>query len=150
MLFTETVTVYNKVVKDKITTWNRSVLTHCNYLNDRKIVVDTSGTGVATQTYVRILAKYNADRYKPPTTQESVGYYALTDFTDHWTLNIGDIVVQGEVADELPQYDSGNNLLKKYAGRCFTVKSIKDNTMIDYTKEYDLDGLTVQNYWGGN
>lgn len=48
---------------------------------------------------------------------------------DGLSLKVGDIVVSGEISDDIPEADSGNNLLKKYGESAWVIKTVSENIM---------------------
>ena len=106
-----TITVFNKY-EDPVTrqiTWYRAVITNCFWKNTgNKIVLGETALDTDT-TICRIpLNTAFLERYDWNNTQ---------DKSKHFTLGAGDIIIKGEVADEINEYASGyrsSDILTKY------------------------------------
>lgn len=121
-------TVYNRYEdpQTRVITWRRTVIPECFWrYTEAKFVVD--GTVVnANVTICRIPKQENyLERY----LWEQQG----EDMSKYFTLSIGDMIVKGEVLDEIDEYKSGkrsNDFLTKYKRLqgCTLISSVSDNT----------------------
>ena len=114
------ITVFNKY-EDPTTrkiTWYRTVLQNCFWkYTGNKIVVGETALETDT-TICRIPAN--------PTFLENYKWNSTEDKSAYFTLGQGDILVKGEVADEIDEYASGNrssDILTKYkkCGECMVI-----------------------------
>lgn len=115
-----TVTVYNKYENpaDRRITWHKTVLRNCfwKYTGNKVVVGETA---IETDTAICRIPKSTAflERYDWNNTD---------DKSKHFTLGTGDILVRGEVADEIDEYASGfrsSDILTKYKkyGECMVI-----------------------------
>lgn len=114
------ITVFNKY-EDPTTrkiTWYRTVLQNCFWkYTGNKIVVGETALETNT-TICRIPAN--------PTFLENYQWNSTEDKFAYFTLGPGDILVKGEVADEIDEYASGvrsSDILTKYkkCGECMVI-----------------------------
>lgn len=122
-----TITVYNKY-EDPATrkiSWYKSVLHNCfwKYTGNKIVVGET--TLETNTTLCRIP--------KNPAFLERHLWNNTTDKTVNFTLGAGDILVKGEVADEINEYASGyrsSDILTKYkkSGECMVINKCAVNT----------------------
>ena len=122
-----TVTVYNKY-EDPATrqiSWHRTVLHNCFWkYTGNKIVVGE--TAIETDTTLCRIPKSTA-------FLEKYLWNNTDDKSKHFTLGTGDILVKGEVADEINEYASGyrsSDILTKYnkLQGCMVIEKWADNT----------------------
>ena len=122
------VTVYNKNV-DSVTNlvkWYRTVLTGCFWKNIGNKVKIGNNILESDDIVCRIPKQGNYLSPKP--------WKDLSNDTkdDYFTLQGGDIIVFGEVEDEINEYAQGqraSDLLKKYVSTgCLTITQVADNT----------------------
>jgi hypothetical protein len=115
-----TITVYNKY-EDPTTrriTWYKTVLQNCFWkYTGNKIVVGE--TAIETNTTIcRIPVN--------PAFLENYQWNDTEDKSEHFTFGTGDILVKGEVTDEIDEYASGfrsSDILTKYKkrGECMVI-----------------------------
>lgn len=144
---TETVTIYNQVkCIDKITNkaftiWRRRVLTGCSWRRSMQ-TLQVGTVQITSEDFI----------IKVPYSKLYVPYYEYEDMTadeqeQHFTGNAGDLIVRGEVADEIKWYMADGTvgqegitvttLKEKYKGRILTVKEFQNNA---------LDGFPLKHY----
>lgn len=123
-----TLTIYNKY-EDKLTnqiTWYRTVLTDCFWkYTGNKVTINDS------------VLETNNIIARIPESENFLEKYLWVDVpsdqkANHFTLGEGDIVVYGEVEDEINEYQTGHrssDLLKKYKDLrgCMTIDGIALN-----------------------
>lgn len=125
----ETITVYNKYT-DPVTnliTWYRHVVTGAFWKNiGNKVTIDK--TVIETDTIICRMRK--DDTFLPKHE-----WIALPNDTmsDYYTLGRGDILVRGEVDDEIQEYTTGHkstDLVHKYKDLqgCMTIDEVTINT----------------------
>lgn len=132
--FNQTITLYNKFA-EKVngktkTVWNKTVLKNCFF-----------GTEKATQLNGENLSMVNSFICRIPENVNFTEYY--NGETDKFTLKPDDIIVKGEVSDEIKdiQGQRASDLLQKYKGFCFTVKAVSINTKLPFSKHYRASGV---------
>lgn len=104
-------TIYNKYVDPTTRTevYQRSSLGQVMWENRKGSNVIASGGKIsADQARIFIPFSIGADYVGPKAWQ------ALSDKTENWTIQIGDIVVKGEVLDEIETGFAISNLKAKY------------------------------------
>lgn len=118
----KTITLYNKVTEDGKIAYFRHVLHGCSVSKSVSVVVDGGNAGSVATTTVRI--RQSAD-YLPPRSYADSGTAAQTAY---FTLTPGDIVFDGEIADDMAdeQGKRPSDILKKHSG--FIIKTCVDNT----------------------
>ena len=132
--FNKTITLYNKYVDKSggktVTTWKRTVLKECFF-----------GTVTASQLNGENLSMANSFVCRIPENSDFTEYYKGE--ADKFTLKPDDIIVLGEIADEIKdvQGQRAADLLEKYKGYCFTVKSVSINTVSPYARHYRASGV---------
>lgn len=124
----QTVTVYNRIEdpQTRVISWHRTVLHNCFWrYTEAKFVVN--GTVVNANVIVcRIPKQANyLERYNWELLGDKI--------SDYFTLSIGDMIVKGEVTDEIDEYTSGKrstDFLTKYKRLqgCTLISSVSDNT----------------------
>ena len=125
----ETLTIYNKY-EDKLTnivTWYRTVVQGCfwKYTGNKILVGDTL---LETNTTICRI------RYNDKFMQKYVWEHLPNDqMSQYFTLGPDDIIVKGEVSDEIDEYTAGHrssDLLSKYKRLqgCITVEQVGINT----------------------
>jgi hypothetical protein len=132
--FNKTITLYNRYVDksgDKaLTIWHRTVLHDCFFTTEA--VTQLSGTSLSI-----------ADSYicRIPEDSRYTDDYKGIDGT--FTLKPDDVIVCGEVDDNISDFKGSriSDLLQKYAGRSFTVKSVSINTHLPYARHYRAKGV---------
>ena len=123
------ITIYNRY-EDKTTnliTWHRHVIHGCFYKNANNKV--TVGQTVLETNNILI---------RIPEQPDYISYGEWVSIPNdqmnaYFTIHQGDIIVKGEVADEIDEYVKGmrsTDLLTKYKnyGECLTVVNYQDNT----------------------
>lgn len=115
-----TITVFNKY-EDPTTrkiTWHKTVLQNCFWkYTGNKIVVGETTLDTNT-TICRIPVN--------PAFLENYQWTITEDKSDFFTLGVGDIIIRGEVDDEIDEYASGvrsSDILTKYRkrGECMVI-----------------------------
>lgn len=132
-----TVTVYNKY-EDPATrqvTWHKTVLHDCfwKYTGNKIVVGETT---IETDTTLCRIPKSTA-------FLERHIWNATEDKTKYFTLGTGDIIIKGEVADEINEYASGNrssDILTKY-------KKLQGCMVIDKCAINTGPGIGVEHYY---
>ena len=124
----QTVTIYNRY-EDPVTReimWHRTVVHNCFWrYTQAKFIVD----GTVVNSNVTICRIPKQENYLERYLWEQLGDEKLS----HFTLTIGDMIIKGEVNDEIDEYTSGkrsNDFLTKYKQLqgCTLVSSVSDNT----------------------
>jgi len=123
-----TITIYNKY-EDPLTqviTWYRKVVSGCfwKHSGDRvtidKIVLDTKNIICRIPINSNFLERHEWE--SQPNDKMS----------DYFTLSVGDIIVKGEVSDDINEYQSGyrsSDLLDKYKTQgCLKIEEWSNNT----------------------
>lgn len=123
----DTITIYNKYTEPSTheITWYRTVLTDCfwKYIHDKVLLGNT--VIETAKTICRIPENDNyLDKYL---------WNELDDKTTNFTLGQGDIIVHGEVDDEIDESTKGSrssDLITQYKALqgCIEVETISDNT----------------------
>ena len=115
--FIHTVTLYNRTENaDGESVWRKTVLKNVYQSRQTKLAV---ADGAKSLIKVNFLMIPKHGGYVSPDKYDGDGF----------TLQVGDIVVSGEISDDIPDADSGNNLIKKYGERAWVIKTVSDNTM---------------------
>lgn len=124
----ETITLYNKYFdEDGIARYKRKVLTGCSYGKD---IYEEDANGIKKLISLNILRIR-----KNPDYLNWIKWNEIEDKdeTEKFTLNMQDIVVIGEVEDEIDEDTKGlkaNDLLEKYKTNAFTIKDAKENVKV--------------------
>ena len=123
-----TVTIYNKYSDPitNITRWYRTVLSNCFWKRTTEKISLNNAVLESDNVICRI----------PETESFRQKYEWLQipndQMQNYFTLGIGDIIVNGEVTDEINEYTVGtrsNDVLKKYADLgTMTIESVRINT----------------------
>ena len=125
----ETITVYNKYSDpvSRLITWHRHVVTGAFWKNiGNKILIDK--TVIETDNIICRIRK--DDLFLP----KHEWLKLENDHMDeHYTLGRGDIIIRGEVDDEIDEYQTGykaTDLVKKYKDLqgCMTIDKVTINT----------------------
>lgn len=119
-----TVTVYNKYEDSKgEVTWYRTVLEGCFW----KFTTDYARVDNATtMTKVLICRVRKSDMFL-----EDYEWQEADDRSDYFTFNDGDLLVKGEIEDEISEYTNGkrsSDLMRKYKSRCVEITEYRNNT----------------------
>ncbi len=132
--FNSTITLYNRYVdrsgEKAFTTWRRTVLDNCFFQTEAN--TQLSGTTLSmADSYICRIPEDN--RF----TEDYVGAEGS------FTLKPEDVIVLGEVEDEISDFKGERvaDLLQRYHGRSFTVKSVSINTKLPYAKHYRARGV---------
>lgn len=134
-----TITIYNKFEdpQTRIVTWFRKVLSDCFW----KASGDTVMIGQIAVDTKAILCRIPKD----PSFMERFEWEHLPNdqMGDYFTLGLGDILVKGEVSDEIDEYTAGKrstDLLSKYrtSQRCMEVEEFAVNTGVGRNNEHYL------------
>lgn len=118
-----TVTLYNKY-EDSTgeVTWYRTVLEGCFW----KYETDYERVDNVTQMTKVLLCRVR----KNDDFLEDFEWNEVGDKSSYFTFSDGDILVRGEVDDEISEYTNGSrssDLLKKYKGRCAEITECRVN-----------------------
>jgi hypothetical protein len=132
-----TVTVYNKY-EDPATrkiSWHKSVIHNCfwKYTGNKIVVGETT---LDTNTTICRLPKSTA-------FLEKHLWNDTEDKSKHFTLGPGDILVRGEVADEIDEYASGfrsSDILTKY-------KKLQGCMVIEQSADFTGPGRGIEHYY---
>ena len=119
-----TVTVYNKYEDSKgEVTWYRTVLEGCFW----KFTTDyTRVDNATTMTKVLICRVRKSDMFL-----EDYEWQEADDKSEYFTFNDGDLLVKGEIEDEISEYTNGqrsSDLMRKYKSRCVEITEYRNNT----------------------
>lgn len=93
------ITIYNKYIEDRAEKWQRSVVRDVNW-QDTKAVMGTKQGLLASNVATIFIPMSNNTEYLAPKA-----WQALESKSSAWTLQEGDIVVRGEVEDEITPAD---------------------------------------------
>lgn len=123
----QTVTIYNRLEdpETRKITWHRTVIHECFWrCTEEKFIID----GTLIKANVTICRIPKQDNYL-----ERYLWEQLEDVSENFTLSIGDIVIKGEVDDEIDEYTSGkrsSDFLTKYKRLqgCTLIGSVSNNT----------------------
>ena len=132
--FNSTITLYNRYTDrsgDKAyTTWHRTVLKECFFKTETVTQLNGNSLSMADSYICRIPED---DRF----TEEYMG------LEGSFTLKPEDVIVLGEVDDEISDFKGKRiaDLLQRYAGRSFTVKSVSINTKLPFARHYRAKGV---------
>lgn len=134
-----TITIYNKYEDSQthVVLWFRHVLRNCfwKYTGDKvsvgTVVLDTKSVVCRIPKDAQFLEKYEWQRL--PNDQ----------MADYFTIGLGDIIVKGEVTDEIDEYTAGNrssDLLEKYKNLqgCMEIEDFSINTGLGRNNEHYL------------
>lgn len=143
---TETITIYNKVegidpiVNKAFTLWRRHVLTGCSWRRSMQ-TLQVGTVQITSEDYI-VQVPYS-EMYVP---YAEYGNMTADEQEEHFTGNAGDLIVKGEVTDEIKwtmpdgtaqQGISATELKEKYKGRILTVKDFQNNA---------LEGFPLKHY----
>ena len=135
----ETVTLYNRrrttgADGRQVETWVRHVLTGCSWVRTHERVRSDTEVGYTSSVTCRIPA---SDSYLPPDQWD-----ALDDPSGKFTLAAGDVLVYGDVADEIGSELSAAELVKRYARRgSIVVRSARNNSLNGILPHYAAKGV---------
>lgn len=139
----DTVTVYNgyEDPQTHLKKWYRTVLTGCFY---RDIGENIKINNVELETNTLLCRIPIKDNYMKPYL-----WVALPndEKSRYFTLKQGDIVVEGEVTEEIDEYSSGHHstdFVAKYKALqgCLTIERVSDNTGVGRGNEhYRVSGV---------
>ena len=116
----KTITIYNKLIDPTTqkTSWYRNTCENCFWKNiNTTYVIGASGMstkGVVLETKNIICRIPKDDRYVDKRAWKEL---SDNDRKDYFTFGNGDIIILGEVNDEIDEYTSGkrsNDIVKKY------------------------------------
>ncbi len=116
--FNRAITLYNLFISPDGDVWKRTVLQNC--FARVEIIKSVSGNEIsaASSFTVRIPASESYLPYENWAAANCVG----------WTLRAGDIVVMGEVRDEITPEKNAAKLLAKYKDSAFKIRAFTDNS----------------------
>ena len=135
----ETVTLYNRrrttgTDGRQVETWVRHVLTGCSWTRTHERTRNDTEVGYSSSVTCRISVSKN---YLPPDQWD-----ALDDPADKFTLAAGDVLIYGNVPDEIGAGLSIGDLAKKYSRRgAIVVQSAKDNSRNGILPHYVARGV---------
>lgn len=117
--FDATVTIFNKRWDKELDrdVWTRTVVRGASWHGKRAASVSDNGLQAASLYTVRIPARAMPKGYLHPDV-----FNAAQEAPDGWTVQSGDIVVKGEVTQDI---QAAKDITKKI--ECFTVLAIRDN-----------------------
>lgn len=126
-----TVTIYNRYQYKNstgkiITTWKRSVINGCGQIY-KSVLTSNNGIQLAgTQQMIQI-----------PHTENYVDEYEWDSMindsrADRFTAQSGDLIVLGEVEDEVDEFSVIEDIEKKYASLSFKIKQVNKNYGVGY------------------
>ena len=129
----KTITIYNKYVdtSNQRTYWVKTVVENCFWKADNLLFTmggaGNSKVGVITETKKIICRIPKNDKYL-----NKRDWRELADKSGHFTLANEDIIVLGEVTDEIDEYTAGKrstDLLSKYRedDSCLQIETYVDN-----------------------
>ena len=134
----QTITVYNqyKDPQTKVIKWYRTVIENCFWrYTQAKFIVN--GTVVnANVTVCRIPKQEN---YRERYLWEQL---SNDEMSNYFTLTIGDLIVKGEVDDDIDEYTTGkrsNDFLTKY-------KRLQGCTLIEFVADDTSGGRDAEHY----
>lgn len=124
-----TITIYNKFEdpQTNLITWFRTVLTDCFWKNiSEKVTVGE--IMLDTNSIICRIPKNDAYRDKSEWVK-----IPNDEMGNYFTIGIGDIIIKGDVEDEINEYVSGKrstDLLGKYKkyGECLVIENCANNT----------------------
>lgn len=108
MIATGDITIYNKYIVDRAETWQRSVIRDANWQDTKSVMGTKQGLLASNRATIFIPMVDNTEYLAPK------AWVALTDKSSNWTLCEGDVVVKGEVADEITGAFTMKSLYAKY------------------------------------
>lgn len=123
--FIYTVTLYHqyKEIADgkSVTKWSKTVLKNCYFGTETVKQLNGTTLSMASSFVCRI-------------PRNAVNFIALSP---------GDIIVRGEIADEIEDVSGKRNsdLLNKYRDTAFTVKAVSDNTQFPFIPHIRASGV---------
>lgn len=128
-----TVTLYNKFEDSRgEVTWYRRVLNGCFW----KYIVDRTSAGINTIPTSDVVCRIR----KNDAFLEQYEWKQLVDKSTNFTLGRGDILILGEVEDEIDEYTKGQrstDILEKYHDKgCATVEEFAINTGVGRADEH--------------
>lgn len=132
----KTLTIYNKYTNPltQVITWHRTVINDCFWKNTSdKVLVGT--VTLETNNIIARIPKQN--NFKPRFEWEKIPNDKMSDY---FTLSSGDIIVLGDIEDEIDEYTQGkrlNDFLNKYKKLgVMTVQEFADNTGVSRNNEH--------------
>ena len=138
----DTITVYNKFTdpQTQVVTWYRTVLSNCFWKYDHSKVTIGQTELESNRTICRIPQD---ERFLERYQWESL---ANDKMAEYFTLSEGDIVIKGEVDDEINEYTKGhrsNDIIAKYKKLqgCIEIEAVSINTKTSTNnKHYHISG----------
>lgn len=132
--FKFTITLYNKYTHEvngrNVTEWKRTVLNDCYF-----------GTQTAKQVSGNTLSAADEFICRIPESKAFREDFCAEDGT--FTLAPQDIIVKGAVDDEISEVQGQRytDILNRYRGRAFAVRSVSVNTTLPYAAHYRASGV---------
>lgn len=114
MFWNKTITLYNRYEDEQtgIITWYRHIIKNCFYKNTRKNVNSGGVQASADDNIIRIPAQSDyISPYEWPSLPDNLKGTKMT-------LQCGDLIILGDVADEIDEYTAGqrsSDLIAKYS-----------------------------------
>ena len=102
-------TIYNKTIIDHAEVYQRTVLVTVYWENRRAVNKLASGGDIKADKALVMIPYTMSDGFLSPSYWKS-----LVDKTGKWTLQNGDIIVRGVVADEITSEFTASDLKRKY------------------------------------
>ena len=129
VLFTDTMTVFNHFSDARRDSWRRTVIAGVQWRHNKKELTVTKG--VQTEERVESVTVDFSRGYGRPPYVDPVRYASLPaeERAGNWTLNSRnglDIIVLGEITDEITCEDDIDGLRKKYPS-VVLISSVTDN-----------------------
>ncbi len=106
MITPDTITIYNKYIDNRAEKWQRSVVRDVNWQATK--AVSGSRDGLLSSNVATIFIPFTSH------TEYLVPKAWALDKTSHWTLQEGDVIVRGEVTDEITDVFTMKSLYAKY------------------------------------
>ena len=132
--FNSTITLYNRYIdrsgEKALTTWHKTVLHECFFHTETISQLNGTTLSMADSYICRI----------PEDERFTEDYFGLDNT---FTLKPEDIIILGEVDDIISDFKGNRiaDLLQRYAGRSFTVKSVSINTKLPFARHYRARGV---------
>ena len=135
--FTETITLYNSAVEDRVQVWRRTVIRGVQWTQRRRINFDTNGRSVyETETSVTIPFDADADGKTYLAPKE---YQAAESHDAVWTLNPAngdDVIVYGECPWNISEAYTLDDLNREYG--YVSIHAVSDNTARAHLKNWKV------------
>ena len=123
--FDKSITIFNEVIiiseKSKFTKYyNKNILKNVYVGTERTLTVNT------VIQLLKVIKVKDLEFYVEP--HEYKKNYHIYKNTNYFTFNLGDIVIEGEIPENLePNSGGANDLMEQYGPRAIEIKTINDN-----------------------